>query len=102
MFNALIFALMALFYVVREALLMTGPYPRALWCVLSIINGFVALFFIACLIATVVDFPVIGVLFFTPLSSMAAFCAWSDARRRHQAERQRLRVVRLTIRIMDP
>ena len=100
MFNALIFALMALFYFVREALLMTGPHPRALWCVMSIINGFIVLFFIACLIWTVVaNFSVPGVLFFTFFSCMTACCAWSDARRCRQAERQRLRVVRLT---MDP
>ena len=78
---ALIFALMALFYVVREALLMTGPYPRAVWCVISIINGFIALFFIASLIATVVvDFSFFGVVFSMGFSLATAYCAWSDAR----------------------
>lgn len=81
MFNALIFALIALFYVVREALLMTGPHPQTLWRCVSIVNGFIALFFIAYLMVTVVDFPVIAVLLFTPLTSMVVYCAWSDARR---------------------
>ena len=78
----LVFALMALFYGVEALLSMTGPYPKVLWCGLSIINGSIALFFIACLIAMiVVDFSIVGVLLFTALSSMAAFCACLDARR---------------------
>lgn len=82
MFNALILGLIALFYVVREALLMTGPYPRALWCVMSIINGFIVLFFIACLTwNVVVNFSFAGIVFFTGLALGCAYCAWSDARR---------------------
>ena len=82
----LVFALMALFYAAGAALSMTGPYPRAVWCVMSIGSSFIALFLIACLTATVVvDFSIVGVLLFMALSmalsSMSAFCAWSAARR---------------------
>ena len=82
----LVFGLMALFFGCSTLLAVTGSHSTTLWRVMSITSGLIALFFIACLIVTIlVDFSYTGALLFVFLASLcaaAALFAWGFVRPR--------------------
>lgn len=76
----IVFGLMALFFFCSALLAVTGSHSTILWRVISIISGLIALFFIACLITTIlVDPSYVGALLFAFLSALptaSAIFAW--------------------------